>query len=436
MSDFYSHLQHSGNQTHFTCPECKKQTLLYHYQQVEVFACSCETIFWAKDFQRYQHLKNIFSYKDQKLKIGTQGEFEGKIYTIIGVAQKHELGNQFAKWTEFVLIDQYKNISFLNCSYGNYTWLFSSERVNAIDFITNTNDYIDFDGNEYEFLSTYKQVSETISGEFHYNPINIKKIECFDFISPPKIISIEKTESKTYDCFEGFHISRESVAKIFKTPTIAYQNHEGIGMAQPYFIRLKTSQINRIALFFSLLMIFLSVFWTASIYEKKLIYARILVNKDQPKEIITTPFYLNQSLTPYYLRFDGNASLSNEWIEAGITLVNEKNGEEKELGFVLEHYSGVDNGYSWSEGSNYASAYLSGVAPGKYHLKIKPYCSLTNNRYLSFSAHLSSPIWWNTGIMILCMAVVVIILNILNRQVKRLRSGEIDNLFGSSYNEN
>ncbi|MCC6700476.1 MAG: DUF4178 domain-containing protein [Fluviicola sp.] len=435
MSDFYSYLQHSGNQTHFNCPKCKTKTLLHHYQQVELFACTCETIYWTKEFHRYQHLNNHFGYRGQKLKIGSQGEFEGKTYTVIGVAHKKELGNQFAKWTEFVLIDQNKNISFLNCSYGNYTWMYISDRIKAVDFITNIDDYIEFDGIEYELFSSYKQSTEAIRGEFHYNPVNIKKIECFDFISPPKVISIEKTESNTYDCFEGFHITRERVAEIFKTPAIAYQEHEGIGMAQPYFIHLKTSQINRIALFFALLMILMSVFWTASFYEKKLIYTQIPVDKDQPKEIITTPFYLNESFSPYYLRFDGNSYLSNEWIEAGITLVNEKNGEEKELGFVLEYYSGVDNGYSWSEGSNSATAYLSGVAPGKYHLKIKPYCSLITSKNMAFSAHIASPVWWNTGMMILCIFVIVIILNILDRQVRRLRSGEIDNLFGSSYNE-
>lgn len=435
MSDFLNHLQHSGNETFFVCPKCRVQTPLHDFNRTVVFACRCDTVYWKEDFQRYQKLNNHFSLKDQKLSIGDKGEHEGNTYTVIGIAHKREQRNPMAKWTEFVLIDQHKKISFLNCCYGNYTWMFPSDRIQGGQFVGNPDDYITFEGEEYELLSSYKMSSESIRGEFHYNPVDIKKIQSFDFIAPPKAIIIEQRAPKVFDCFEGSHFSRAQISEIFKKPAIAYQNHDGIGMAQPYFLRLKSTQINRTALFFSLLMLLISIFWTIGSPEQKLLYSRYAIATQEPAEIVTNSFVLSESVTPYYLQFSGSSSLWNEWLELGITLVNEETGVEKEVGFVIEYYSGVTDGYSWSEGSNFGSVNLSGVPAGKYHLKIQPYCSINEVRELDFSARIASPVWWNFGMMFLCIFLITIILNILNRQVRRLRSGEIDNLFGSGNHE-
>jgi hypothetical protein len=64
--------------------------------------------------------------------------------------------------------------------------------------------------------------------------------------------------------------------------------------------------------------------------------------------------------------------LSNHWLEVTASLVNEQTGRGYEVTRSLEYYSGVEDGESWSEGSNSADAVISGLPAGRYHLNLYP----------------------------------------------------------------
>jgi hypothetical protein len=65
-------------------------------------------------------------------------------------------------------------------------------------------------------------------------------------------------------------------------------------------------------------------------------------------------------------------NLTNHWLELTASLVNEETGRGYEVTRALEYYEGVEDGESWSEGKHSASAVISGLPPGRYHLNLYP----------------------------------------------------------------
>jgi hypothetical protein len=66
------------------------------------------------------------------------------------------------------------------------------------------------------------------------------------------------------------------------------------------------------------------------------------------------------------------APVSNSWLYLTGALINEETGSMDEFDEELEYYSGSDSDGAWSEGSNEAVAYVPGVEPGRYVLRLEP----------------------------------------------------------------
>ncbi|MFC7669338.1 hypothetical protein ACFQT0_19730 [Hymenobacter humi] len=86
--------------------------------------------------------------------------------------------------------------------------------------------------------------------------------------------------------------------------------------------------------------------------------------------IVSPSFTLDH---PAALEIDFNTTLSNQWLELPVSLVNEQTGQGFEFTKNIEFYSGVESGESWTEGSRNASAMLSAVPAGRYHLNFYPF---------------------------------------------------------------
>ena len=65
-------------------------------------------------------------------------------------------------------------------------------------------------------------------------------------------------------------------------------------------------------------------------------------------------------------------SLDNNWMELGLTLVNEQTGRTHEATRALERYSGYEGGESWSEGSTSDDVMFNAVPAGRYHVNLYP----------------------------------------------------------------
>ena len=440
MTDWNSILQAGPGGYQFVCSKCAHTIPLFKAHQAEIIACpECGAIHSRHYFDKYLKLKNkLTEKKSNLLPLHSKGTYNGRSVTVIGIADKIEKLNSYGIWREYILLDDLGTIYFLNCSYGNYTILTQNHFIQSEKILEQISADFEFEGTNFSFFSSYNYSTQSCSGEFLYDVVDVSKIKCYDFISPPYAISIEKKGLRDYDAFFGKHLSRKEVAAIFDKPLIEFQNHEGVGMAQPFYGNLNVKRFNRLSLYFLATMIICFILTTA--FDKSGNYVVRVDDTIQPgvseTEYVSRTFKLTQSTFPYYLKFNANSFLTNEWLEFQVSLVNEKTGEEREFEIGLEYYSGVDNGYSWSEGSESVSVNLSSVESGTYHLKVKALSPhFTNETPFQLTVKTASPIAWNIGIIVFPYLLFIAIINIMKHQFERMRRGEIDSFFGSSQSE-
>ncbi len=435
MTNFDSCITVNELGTAFKCTGCQTVTKLHIQHKLQTFACpNCGKIHDRLYFDKYLKIPNKNAVFLKYFKIGTVGTFEGVKYTVIGQAHKHVAYRHADKWDEILLLSETGEISFLNCSYGNYTWLREDHTIPAQEILSNIETVFKFQDRDYDFLQGYNYVSKYCIGEFHYDVIDVKNIKCSDYISPPYIISIEKhAKGGRIDTFSGRHMTRKQISAMFNDYRIESQEKEGIGIAQPVLGGISVRTFNKVCLALIGLVILTSILFSAIKSHRPIFQENIPVSGivSPSPDFISKSFYIDSNSTNNYLEFTTTASLSNEWIETALTLVNEASGEEREFGVVSEYYSGVDNGYSWAEGSNMGTVGVSSVPGGRYHIKAVVYSSTTTDKNLFLQAHYGSTEVWNTLIIVLPLLGIMIIINLLKNRYELMRKGEIDNLFES-----
>lgn len=418
----------------FKCSKCGTVSKLYIRQKLQVFACpNCGKVHSKDNYEKYLKVPNQNAVYLKYFKIGTVGTYEGIKYTVIGQANKRNAARYSDIWDEILLLSETGEISFLNCSYGNYTWVKENYTVPAQQILSNIESTVNFEGRDYDFFQGYNYVSRYCIGEFHYDLIDVKKIQCSDYISPPYLIAIEKHENGRIDTYAGKHMTRKQISVMFNDYRIESQETEGIGIAQPVLGGINVRIFNKVCFAMIILISAISIFWAQSKSYRPIIKEDILVSgtASPSPDFVSKSFYIDSSSTDNYLEFTTTASLTNEWIEAALTLVNEATGDEREFGVISEYYYGNDGGYAWSEGSNIGTVGLSSVPGGKYHLKAKIYSSTTEDKILLLEANYGGIETWNTLILVIPLLGLLIIINLLKHRYELMRKGDIDNLFES-----
>jgi hypothetical protein len=67
-----------------------------------------------------------------------------------------------------------------------------------------------------------------------------------------------------------------------------------------------------------------------------------------------------------------STEVQNSYLWVGIALIHEKSGNVVELEAEPSHYSGVEDGESWSEGDKSVTVSAGGLEPGDYVLRLQP----------------------------------------------------------------
>jgi hypothetical protein len=96
---------------------------------------------------------------------------------------------------------------------------------------------------------------------------------------------------------------------------------------------------------------------------------RLVFTPTQDEVTATTPEFVLKS-TVRKLEVRHNTDISNNWVSLTTTLIDKNTGRAW-LGMQeIAHYSGVDGGESWSEGSKGDELVFKSVPPGTYYLAI------------------------------------------------------------------
>jgi hypothetical protein len=66
------------------------------------------------------------------------------------------------------------------------------------------------------------------------------------------------------------------------------------------------------------------------------------------------------------------APTNNTWVEVSFDLISEASGEVRSFGLISDRYSGVDDGESWSEGSQNRRIYVPRIPAGRWIVRLEP----------------------------------------------------------------
>lgn len=408
-----------------TCFHCDSVNNVYQTEDCIIYACPvCFRIDGKIGNKSYRSYTNNWKAHYASIKLHAVGNFNGKKITVVGIAYKKGFS---LPWTEYQTVDEDNNIHIFSECKGHFHYLkyipeddeyYKEVRIeagkNAKEF--KLENYT-FERYEYSYNR-----SIAIIGEFNYNVIDIKDILCGEYICPPYLISTEIKKDKKVDVFSGYYVPLNKMREIFPDQTFIYPDSSILGMAQPILYGLDKKKINKYGLIGVFLLTILFLFLKLN-ESDSVINSLILMNTEDNKDYISNSFVLEDKFNNHYLKFEAECPpVDNEWIENQITLVNEKTGEERELALGIEYYSGVDDGYSWSEGSTDSETNLASVKPGKYHIKSK-FVSAYSDRNLPFKmlVYDSSPLNWNFGILVLIFGGLIIIFNFTYNNIEEKR---------------
>lgn len=421
------------------CSRCAESRALFRPDKYVVYACiECGTIYARDDADRYAKITNPLPRKRARkelIPIGSKGKLGERGYTVIGIANKSELHKVYGSWKEYVLLDDLGGFHFLNVCYGHYTLVSEDLLIPGALILEAIQNDFEHNGRTFTYYSSYNYETLNCLGEFHYDVVDVKEVKCYDFISPPYLISIEKTGPNRMTTYSGQHLTRKQVARMFDLPLIESQEREGVGMAQPFYGGLDVRRFSRLTLLLLALIVGVSILFNVLTPTYTVCsMAKTVPAVTNDVSFVSPSFTVPDSPLSGYMQLTGSVpSLNNEWIEYDLTLVNENTGEERDLVMGMEYYSGVDDGYSWSEGADNATIGLSSVKPGKYHFNLKVVTpAYLNDKTILFEAKLASPIGWNFSFVFFPILGTLLIVLFLKRQFERMRKGEIDSLFGSA----
>ncbi|WP_315817558.1 hypothetical protein [Paraflavitalea speifideaquila] len=156
--------------------------------------------------------------------------------------------------------------------------------------------------------------------------------------------------------YHGEHISSYEIYSAFGRD-ISLPYRVGVGAVQPVKGVVNLQWLKRSMLGAVLLMLVL--FGITTLFNREeVIYSNTLYMLDSTstESVVTPKFRLEKGSGNLLVKVD--APLVNNWLETNITLVNADNGKEYPLVVGFEHYSGYEDGESWSEGGTSMMACL------------------------------------------------------------------------------
>ncbi|OOQ57551.1 DUF4178 domain-containing protein [Mucilaginibacter pedocola] len=360
----------------FNCPKCHTPITLYDPEGSEFCVCTSCTSFLRFIASETAVVQKQAPRPTEKpvLKLGSVGLFRGYQFKVIAFVEKKEQGNPYA-WREYILYNYEKGYANFAEYDGHWNFVAGKDFFPELDELKDKGwNFINYQENEYTLFNKYTAVTTALVGEFDWD-ILFEKPKTSEFIAPPQILYKEHVPNYSRAQFYlGRYAEPEEIADAFKIDVNTFPERVGIGANQPSAAAKRWFAINK---FFPVIIILLAAIGFAASYispkvpllETTHVMERDTTKADEFKPFITPSFELTKQSA---LDFKINADVDNNWAEATVVLVNEKDNQSWEVTESIEYYHGYEDGESWSEGSQQTDVLLSAIPAGKYHLNVYP----------------------------------------------------------------
>jgi hypothetical protein len=355
------------------CPGCGAAITLRSLNQAVTVVCDhCHSILDAQDprLAILQKFKAVVDEDPPLIPLGTRGTLRGAAYEAVGFQRRtiHVDGVPYS-WHEYVLFNPYKGFRYLteyNGHWNDTTILRSLPTVND-DRNPPTVSYL---GETYKLFQTTKAGTSFVLGEFPWQVRVGETADVSDYISPPRVISSERT-GKEITWSMGEYISGRDIWKAFSLPG---NPPEAVGVYenQPSPLSADTTALWLAFVGFLVALVVMFIGFESFARNEKVLQEFHSFNTTARTEasFVTDVFPLKGRTSN--LELTTTSDVNNNWLYLNYALINQDTGQAYDFGREVSYYHGYDSDGSWTEGSHTDHVTIPSVPPGNYYLRVEP----------------------------------------------------------------
>lgn len=348
------------------CVKCGKDIKLYSHYKAASYCCVNCGAYSIHDAQKDPKSNYAFSATNRPtFKPGMVFKIEGLDFVLINFITKEE--NRYkTQWTEYCLFNPVEGYWTLSESDGHYN-LMKPIKYYLANFSNARNIEIEGKGN-FQLYNKYKFKVKHAGGEFTYDIRGKDLPACADYVKSPYVLSYEKTSDDIL-WYLGEYVERDTI-KSWVQEEVLLPAKDGIAPNQPFGLNFDHTSLIRLSVIAVIFLFIAQMIFSCVVNTSKQVSNQTFYQTDSlsSRTYVSGPFTISTNNCAVDFKLD--SYLTNNWLEADFTLVNETTGDQDYFSGVLEYYSGYTDGESWNEGSNKQTLTVSNVKKGTYHFNV------------------------------------------------------------------
>jgi hypothetical protein len=350
------------------------------------------------------------------LPIGARGKLFDAEWEVIGFSIRSDQTEQW-QWREYLLFNPWQGFRFLieNDGHWNFVQMLRRQIPGTIN-----SSFINFEGRSYKLFVKGNNKTLYVMGEFYWRVKVGESVRAADFVCPPYMLSVEKSDQDVI-WSHAFYLYREEVAEAFGVKSLPSQR--GVAPNQPSPFQDAYRGIRSVCAIFTVALVVLQLA-AAGAASSQLLFERTVDAGpgDKGLAVISEPITIPGKSGN--VEISALSPVSNNWVELGVSLENPATDDDYETNLSVEYYFGRDSDGSWTEGGQSTRTVLSGVDGGDYQLMVEPDAGVfAQGLPASFTLRVrrNVPVWSNFFVALMLMLVYPMFLGMRKRnfEVKR-----------------
>lgn len=364
----------------FSCLKCGGPVVLRAPDASEAVVCTqCKAILDVSDenVRLLQEFEGAIT-KKPLIPLGTRGKiFDGEFEVIGFMVRKITVDYESYRWSEYLLYNPLQGYRWLTEYEGHWNkvevlaspplkghWMGRSNNM-TVDEIT------------YKHFQQSSPEVECVLGEFYWKVKVGDKAELNDFVSPPHMMSVEKTPSEV-SWSRGTYVDPGEIWSAFGLDGFP-PFRKGVFANQPNPHAAASKGAGKTFGILAALAIGVYALLSFHAKEERVLHQEFTYNQDEAEPSrVSDPFVLRGR--PTNVRVRSWANVDNDYIYLHMTLVNQDTDQAMDFGREISYYHGRDVDGNWSEGKQNDTVFLPHVPPGNYYLRVEPEKDVRQNR--------------------------------------------------------
>lgn len=368
-----------------------------------------------------------------KVPLGASGEWHGARYEVVGFQRRTIVveGVTYG-WDEYVLFNFQHGFRYLSEYDGHWTDIAVLDETPA-EAGHGRFTVRQLQSRKFKHFQAANARTAFVLGEFPWIVKVGETAQVDDYVAPPYLLSREGTAAESTWSL-GTYVPGEFVWRAFSLdgqppPAVgifANQPSPFIGKLLPYWRTFAA-----LAALVILTTIVRALVSGSTVYTGRFRFDPASTNA----AFVTDPFDLGGRTSNVDVALDTN--LSNNWLSLSLALINDEKGDALDFGRELEYYFGVEDGESWSSGSQRDDVIVPSVPAGRYYLRVEPEGDPANRMPVDYSIRVrrDKPVWSYYGVALLLLAIPPIWVTFRYSAFERERWSQSDTSGGKAHSE-